>query len=107
MFDKNLSFHWHINKLVKKLSRAIEILAKAKPFLNAKALLHLYYATFYSHMQYSITSWSSTYKTYLNKLSTLQNKAAVKIIGGRRYYDRATPFYSKLGVLKLVDAVKF
>ena len=57
-------------------------------------------------MKYGVTSWSSTYKTHLNKLSFLQNKA-VKIVGGGRYCDRATPFYSKLGILKLVDLAKF
>jgi len=34
----------------------------------------------------------------------LQNKT-VQIIGGGNYYD-ATPFYSKLGILKLLDLVK-
>ena len=34
-------------------------------------------------MQYGITSWSSTHKIYLSKLSTLQNKE-VKIIAGER-----------------------
>ena len=40
------------------------------------------------------------------KLSILQNKS-VKIIGGGSYNDRATPFYTKLGILKLADLVKF
>ena len=82
----------------KKPSRAVEILAKSKPFLNIKAFLHLDYAIFHSHIQYGITSWSSTYKTYLNKLSTLQN-IVVKIIEGGSCSDRATSFYSKLGIL--------
>ena len=84
--------HQKISK--KKPSRA----AKAKPFFNTKALLHMYCAIFYSHIQDGITSWSSTYKTYLNQLSTLQIKVA-NIIGGGRYYDRATPIYSKQAFL--------
>ena len=51
-------------------------------------------------------STSSTFKSYLKKLSTLQNKA-VKIVRGGKYYDRATQFYAKLRVLKLVDMVFF
>ena len=42
----------------------------------------------------------------MNKPSAVQNKAG-KIIGGRRYRDRATPFYSKFGILRLVDFIKF
>jgi len=36
----------------------------------------------------------------------LQNKS-VKIIGGRKWNDRATPFYAKLKILKLADLIKF
>ena len=52
-----------------------------KPYLNTKALLGLYYIIFHSHLLYGLITWSSTFKTYLKKLSTLQNKA-VKIVGG-------------------------
>ena len=76
-----------------------------KPFLNSKTLLQLYYAIFYSRLKYGILAWSSTYKTFFKKLSIVQNKT-VKIIGGGSYYDRATPFYTKLGILKLDDFVK-
>ena len=67
-------------------------------------LASLYYAIFHSHLQYGLITWISTFKTYLKKLSIIQNKA-VKIVGGGNYCDRATPFYSKLRILKLVDMV--
>jgi len=50
-------------------------------------------------------AWGSTFPTYLVKLNSLQNKA-VKLIGGGTFYDNATPFYSKLNVLKLFDLYK-
>ena len=90
--------------MLKRLSRSVGILAKVKPFLNTKALLNLYYAIFHLHLQYGLITWSSTFKSYLKKLSTLQNKA-VKIVGGGKYYVRATQFYAKLRILKLVDMV--
>ena len=99
--DRNLSQYLNANI-------SVGILAKVKPFLNSKTLLQLYYAIFHSHLKYGILAWSSTYKTFFKKLSTgiLQNKS-VKIIGGECCYDRATPFYAKLGILKLADLVKF
>ena len=103
-FDNSLSFKLHIDKLTKKLSRSVGILAELKPYLNSKALLSLCYAIFHSHLQYGLITWSSTFKTYLKKVSIIQNKA-VKIVGGGNYCDRATPFYSKLRILKLVDMV--
>ena len=58
-----------------------------------------------SHLQYGLIIWGSTFKTCLKKLTTLQNKA-VKIVGGGKYFDHATPYYSKLRILKLVDLLK-
>ena len=48
--------------------------------------------------------WSSTFKTYFKKLSTLKNKA-VKTLGWCKYYDLVTQFHAKLRIFKLVDMV--
>ena len=79
-FDKYLSFDCHINNLIKKghCDQLIRILAKVKPFLNTKALLNLYYAIFHSHLQYGLITWSSTFKTYLKKFSTLHKLSKQK-----------------------------
>ena len=105
MFDNCLSFKNHIALLGKKLSRAVGILAKVKPFLNRKALLNFSYAIFHSNLRDGLIIWRSTYKSYLKKLSVRQNKA-VKIVGGGKYYKRATPFYSQLKILKLEDLIR-
>ena len=49
--------------------------------------------------------WGSSYKSKLKKLLSLQNKV-VKLIGGELLRDKATPFYSQLGILKLTDLFK-
>ena len=59
----------------------------------------------YFTVRYGIITWSSTYKTNLKKLATLQNKA-VKIVGNGRWNDRATPYFAKLKILKLQNLVK-
>ena len=86
------------------MSRSVGILAKLKLYLNSNALLSLYYASFHFHLQYGLITWSLTFKTYLKTASIIQNKA-VKIVGCGNYCDRATPFYAKLSILKLVDMV--
>ena len=68
-------------------------------------MLQLYYSFFHSHLQYGILLWGSTSKTYLSKIIVLQNKA-IKVIGGGKWRDRATPFYKKLKILKIVDVYK-
>ena len=54
---------------------------------------------------YRLVAWGSTFPSYIEKLNILQNKA-VKLIGGGNYLDRATPYYSKLNILKLPDLHK-
>ena len=97
-FDNCLSFKNHVTLLEKKLSRAVGILAEVKPFLNRKALISLFYEIFHSNLLYGLITWGSTCKSYLTKLSVLQNNA-VKILGGGKYYERATPYYSQLKTL--------
>ena len=46
-----------------------------------------------------------TCKSYYNKISVLQNKA-VKIVGGGKWNDKATPFYVNLNILELSDLVQ-
>ena len=41
-----------------------------------------------------------------NKIAILQNKT-VKIIGGVKWNDRATPFYATLNILKFDDLIHF
>ena len=105
VFEDSLSFELHINNLACKLSKAVGILLKVKVYLNASALCSLYYALFHCHIQCGIIPWGSTYKTYLKKLATLQNKA-VKIVGNGTWNVRATPYYAKPKVLKLPELVK-
>ena len=59
----------------------------------------------HSHLLYGLVVWGSTFPSYLKKLNSIQNKA-VKLIGGVNYLDRATPYYSKLNILKLPDLYK-
>ena len=50
--------------------------------------------------------WGPTFKTYLGKLSVLQNKA-LRIIARGNWLDTATQYCVKLNILKLDDLYKF
>ena len=95
--EKGLSFLSHIKKLENKLSKSVRISNKVKPYLNASTLLQLYHSIFHSYLQFSFIIWGSTSKSYLKRLNTLRNKA-VKILTGRSWRERVTPFYAKLKI---------
>ena len=102
--DKDLSFKFHINNVLIILISWNT--SKSKTFFKNSAILKLYYTLFHTHLTYGLIIWGSTFKSYVNKLSTLQNKA-VKIIGGAKSSDRATPYFSKFNILKLSDLPMF
>ena len=103
--DDKLSFQPHIKLLEGKLSQSLGILRKVKLFSSTSCVLQLYHSFFHSHLQYGILLCGSTSKTYLSKIKVLQNKA-IKVIVGGKSSDRATPFYKKLKILKIVDVYK-
>ena len=70
--------------------------------LPPKVLLVLYYFMIHPYLLYGITIWESTYKKYLKRLRTLQNKA-VKVLSGGRWQDHASSYSSQLNILKSED----
>jgi len=46
--------------------------------------------------------WKSTYKTYLSKLTVLQNTALLAV-GGATWQQSSSPIYYKFGILKIND----
>ena len=62
-------------------------------FMHSALLLWFLLLYLYLHMLVCLDAGSNN--IVLNK--------SVKIIGGGSYYDRATPFYTKLGIWKLAD----
>ena len=77
-----LKFNLHIKALESNIARSIGAISKLKQVLSASALRTLNYSLIYSLFLYGIVIWSSTFKTYLGKLSVLQNKALRIIAGG-------------------------
>ena len=82
------------------------MISKLKQVIPVSALRTLYYSMIYPHLLYGIVIWGSTFKTYLGKLSVLQNKA-LRITAGSNWLDNATQYFAKLNVLKLDDLYKF
>ena len=66
--DNNLNFHSHINALAKKLSSKVGLLHRLGTFLPSNQLIMIYSAIIQSLIDYGITLWGSSHKTYLNSI---------------------------------------
>ena len=75
LIDSTLSWKHHILNISKKISRAIGIMYKLRPFLPLKVMRNVYYSIVYSHIIYAIEAWGSAFKTDLEKILILQKRA--------------------------------
>ena len=79
LLDQHLTWKEHIKLTENKIAKNIGILYKARPYLDKRALLCLYYSYIHSYLNYANTAWCSTNRTYLKKLQS-QQKHAIRII---------------------------
>ena len=84
IIDNKLKWIDHIAHIKKKVSRGIGIISKAKPFLNRKSLVDLYYAFVYPYLIYCVEVWGNAADIHLNPIFLLQKKI-VRIINYAHY----------------------
>ena len=73
--DENLTWKPHIEKLTTKISKAVGILYKVRRYLNKSSLNILFHSIICSHIKYGIICYARAYKTTLNPLTILLNRA--------------------------------
>ena len=79
IIDSTLSWKQQIKDISCKISRAIGVMYKLRPYINPTMLKNIYYSLIYSHMIYAIQVWGSAGKTEIHKILVLQ-KRAIKLI---------------------------
>ena len=111
MIDSTLTWHTHIGNISRKMSRAIGLLYKIRPFVNMKVMKTLYYSLVYPHLTYAIEVWGSAGITILNRLLVLQKR----IVRMLTYSDTrksdysfpsSNPIFFKEQVFKVFDIFK-
>ena len=75
LVDSSLNWKHHISTLAKKISRAIGIMYKLRPFLPLNVMKNVYYSLIYSQIIYAIEVWGSAVKSEMTKILILQKRA--------------------------------
>jgi len=103
-FNLDHHFTWsdHIDKIVKKCNGLLGALVKASPFLNRRLLRMAYIALVRSHLDYCGGLLMSSSATQLERLDTIQRKAARMIMQVPRDTHSA-PLMEKLSLESLND----
>lgn len=73
-FQENLSWNTHVDKLESELSKTVGCIFKLNSLIPIWLKKKIYYALFYSRLNYSMLVWGTTSEKNLNKLEILQKK---------------------------------
>ena len=80
-FDLELRWNCHIDKLLLKIKQNSNLLKTSRKFLNKHALLSIYFAHIYSHLNYGLLLWGNmATKSQINQLQKVQNKCVSYIM---------------------------
>ena len=101
VFDENLNWNLHTQKVANKISRTIGLLSRLKRTLPQTTLRLIYTSLVLPHLQYGILNWGFN----RGRIYKLQ-KRAVRYITCSRYNAHTTPIFSQLQLLKLEDIFK-
>ena len=102
--DSTLGWKQKIKNITCKISRAIGIMYKLRPFLNSTMMKNIYYSIIYSHIVYAIQVWGSAWKIETDKILVLQ-KRTIRFISNK---DKTPVMPGPLALLTLCSlSLKF
>ena len=95
LIDDNLCWNEQIDNISKKVSKGIDMLRRAKPFVSFETLKYIYRALVQPSFDYCSMVWGNCGEGSKEKLQRLQNRAA-RVITGDTYEIRSTDILKKL-----------
>ena len=98
--DETITFKAHLKSLTKKLGLYLIMLRAARPYLDNKTMIDLYYTFFYPHLIYGIEFWGHSAKTNLKPVCNLQ-KAALRILVGTKSGKPVSSHFKRLKIMPI------
>lgn len=95
-FDRYMRFDIHIEELEKKVIGILMYINRISVNFDKRIRKMIVQSLVLSIINYCITIWGGTNKTFLHIVQKLQNFAAKIVIGGMGKYDHVTPIMKEL-----------
>ncbi len=95
-FGRHMSFDIHITEISRKVSGILMYINRIQDSLSKEARLIAVQIPVLSHLNYTITVWSTASTTQLKRVQKLQNSTARVARGGVSKFDHETPLLQKL-----------
>ena len=101
VLDSKLTFNEHINHILSKANKSIELLHKFQSDFPRSSLLTIYKTFIRSHLGYADVVYDQSYKSsFHEKLESIQYSAALAVTGAVRR-SSAEKLYQELGLESL------
>ena len=98
--DENINWTHHITLTENKLAKQLGLLCKAKPFLNRRSMINLYFSFIHTYINYGNIAWASTTKTKLKKIYS-QQKQAIKTVFNEDILSPSKELFNELRTLNI------
>ena len=106
IIDDKLNWSNHTNHVIKKISKGIGIIIKARKYFHSETLLNLYNTMVLPFISYSIHVWGKAANTHLNKIHILQKKI-IRIIKGVHPRTHSQTFFAQLKVMTIYQLYEY
>ena len=94
LIDQNLSWKYHIDSIVTKIGKNVELTAKLRHSVPRPILLNIYKSLVHPYLTYGLAAWDQVCRTYLNKILILQ-KRALRLLHFTDWHEHAIPIFSR------------
>ena len=105
LVDEKLTWHFHIDAVLKTVSRNLFLLNKLWHYVSTDALKTFFYAHCLSHINYASSLWCNSDDDHLKKINKL-HKRAVKLLY-RKHDVSVEDRYKHLEILTLRDQFNY
>ena len=103
LLDRKLTWKTHLQYVINKLKRNINMLKIGQKFLSTHSKKLIYFSQIQSHICYGLSVWGNMIsRTEINKLQQIQNKC-IFLINGKSATNHN---YKELRILRINDLIK-
>lgn len=98
VIDDGLTWQEHVSQLCRKLSSSLFLLRRLRKHMDDAGLMSLYYAVFYSHINYGVVLWGNA--GHAVRVFRMQ-KRAVRILATAGNREHCRPLFVRLRLMTL------
>lgn len=100
IIDQHLNWREHTDEISNKIAKNLNVIRHVKYLLDTNALQKLYYTLIHPYLTYCTIVWGKNYKSIINKVQIMQNKA-LRLIYCAKKLTKTNQLYTNFKILNI------